>query len=193
MFLITDKKVFDEWERLSGNVGSEPFETVALRASPFLVAAAYSSLFDTDVLTACCRWSRMTNNQEIIASFLSPDPHEYRRLTGNYGAIVFSGEDDVASLSEGLFASQEANGSCSIYDISERMFIFPRSREWMLIGEREADLALLGFKTHTDAEDFSDLGGGIKIFASLEEGADYARSFMNYEVRRELLTSSRHP
>ena len=188
MHLITDHTVFDEWERLSGNVSSEPFESVALRSFPSLIAAGYSALFDTDVLTACCRWSRLNDNQPIVVMFLSPDPHEYRRLTGNYGGIVFSGKDDVHAISSELFANKEENATCSIYDTSERMFIFPRSRDWMLIGEHGADLALLGFKTHADAEDFSDLGGGIVTFASLKDGADYAKSF-NYDVRPELLNS----
>ena len=188
MHLITDHMVFDEWERLSENVKSEPFESVALRSSPYLVAAGYSSLFDTDVLTACCQWSKTKNNQTIVAMFLSPDPHDYYRLTGNFGAVVFSGGDDVADISCELFASRELNASCSIYDTSERMFIFPQSKDWVLIGEREADLALLGFKTCADASHFSDLGGGIVTFASLKDGADYAKSF-NYNVRPELLNS----
>ena len=170
------------WNSLARDRPAEPFELAVLGSFPVLLGAGFSSMFHTETVTAVRTWSSR-NGYQSVAMFLSlPDPEEYCAESGIFGGIVVDGKDEPADIEAALFSAGPDGVPMSIYDVSHRFVVIPEDASWILMGDRDADVALYGFVNDEARQDFMCGAPDLIVFASLEEAARYAKSFMNYDL-----------
>lgn len=182
MHLIESLREIRWWMSLSADDPSIPIEHVPRSTYPCLVAAGFSSMFNREVLSACCEWSKAQGDERIGAFFTKPDPSDFFSDAGFYGGFSFSGQDDPVLVEKSLFQDRNGSGLLSVYEASHRAFILPETAAWMLVGDRDADLALYCFRSERDQVAFLRTGDQIETFETLADAARYAKSFMNYSL-----------
>lgn len=111
-----------------------------------------------------------------------PDPEEYCAESRIFGGILVDGKDEPADIEAALFSTGPDGVPLSIYDVSHRFVVIPEDASWIMMGDRDADVALYGFVNDEARQDFMCEAPDLIVFASLEEAARYAKSFMNYDL-----------
>jgi hypothetical protein len=179
MRMISDLREIGFWTSLSGNDARAPFEVIARSRYSRLVAGSYSILFDARLLGACCAWSKRCD-EEVGAFFAEENPQSFFDEAGYYCGLVFDGNDDPVAVGRKLVEDRNGSPVLSVYEASQRMFVMPQGAEWMFIGDRDADLALLCFGSESRRLEFFSDSEAPTTFESLADGVRHARSFMNY-------------
>jgi hypothetical protein len=177
---ITALADLERWIQLSGDDPELPFDMSLRPGLRFAVFGDYSVLFVPEVVRAVCHWSAECAMQPFAMFFTHPDPVDYLRETGS-GGLVATGADDPASIEEFLTHGNRWKGFFSPYDASHRFIVLPESRAWMFIGDRDADLAILGFSSDAQRQRFMDVAG-VGFFETAADAAAHAQSFMGYAL-----------
>ena len=172
---------------LSGDGPERPFEHAVGRACKLFSYSDYTALFLPETIREACAWSARNDSRPFAMFFTIPDPAHYFADAGSFGGLVATGADDPDAIESFLMQDDHAGPSLSPYDVSHRFIILPDDRSWMWMGDRDADVAIFGFTTDVQQRQFVS-GAGFQMFASLDEAASHARSFMNYSVDKACLS-----
>jgi hypothetical protein len=186
MLPIKDLSELKRWVELSTDDVSLPFETSLGASLKYLAFVDYAALFTPEVMKAVGHWSRQNGLRRFAMFFTIPDPLQYFDKSGFYG-LTATGDDEASEVEEFLTDGNRWKGFFSVYDASHRFIVIPEGRSWMFIGDRDADLAILGFKTEEERQRFVD-GAAIVMFDSLTDAAAHAKSFMSYTLDTAVLT-----
>jgi hypothetical protein len=170
------------WNSLARDSVDDPFELAIVRNFPVLVGAGYSSMFHSETIKAVRAWSWRHGGLTVAMFFTAPDPKEYQEESGVYGGILVDGGDDPADIEDALFSTGVNGSALSIYDVSHRFAVVPEDGSWMMMGDRDADIALYGFVNEASRKDFMHEASDLVVFGSLEDAARYAKNFMSYEL-----------
>ncbi|MET4677159.1 MULTISPECIES: hypothetical protein [unclassified Luteibacter] len=184
---LVDSAEIRGWATLSGDDTERPFEHTVGRACTFFSYSDYTALFLPETIRGACAWSAGNDSRPFAMFFTIPDPADYWANAGSFGGLVATGTDDPGAIESFLMQDDRAGPSLSPYDTSHRFIILPDDRSWMWIGDRDADLAIFGFTTEGLQRQFVS-GAGFRMFASLDEAASHAKSFMNYSVDKACLS-----
>lgn len=175
------------WTTLSGDDPERPFEEVVGRACKYFAYSDYTALFLPETIREACGWSIRNKARPFAMFFTIPDPTAYLADAGSFGGLVATGADDPDRVEAFLMQDDHARRYLSPHDTSHRFIILPDDRSWLWMGDRDADLAVFGFTTEAQQRHFTS-GVGFQMFASLDEAASHAMSFMNYPLDKASLS-----
>jgi hypothetical protein len=179
---IVDSFIMDQWIKISGDVRDEPFEELFGANFIRFSFADFTALFLPETIKAACMWSLENELQPFAMFFTNPEPVDYFIERGIYGGVVATGEDDPEAILSFLTDDNRWAGHFSVYDASHRFFMVPATRNWMVVGDRDADLAIFGFESSSQQDTFMKNLSDI-TFDSMEDAAVHAKSFMRYNLR----------
>jgi len=178
---IVDASTMALWLSFSGDNADKPFEESLGATFGSFFFADYSVIFHSEAIEAACAWSAENDLAPFAMFFSIPEPVDYFIERGVYGGVVATGEDKPSAIVSFLTDDNRWAGHLSIYDASHRFIVVPSGRDWMIAGDRDADLAIFGFKTSSQQESFMKALGKL-AFDSIEDAAAHAKSFMRYEL-----------
>lgn len=181
METIADASMMDKWVSISGDVQDQPFEEVFDATFDRFSFADFTALFFPETIQAACAWSKEHEFEAFGMFFTSPSPGEYFSERGIYGGIIATGNDDPEAILSFLTDDNRWAGHFSVYDAAHRFFMVPASRSWMVVGDRDADLAIFGFKSSSQQDRFMKTLTGM-TFECMEDAALHAKSFMRYNL-----------
>lgn len=172
------------WNSIVGDNQDEPFESVISRRFKIITGAGYSTMFHLSTISAVCGWSSQNGFCPVALYFTIPNPSDYFEQAGFFGGIVVSGRDDPIEVEKFLGRDGPGGLPLSVYDASHRFIVTPEDGSWLLIGDRDADLALYGFKNEDVRASLLGLHE-LPMFDSLKDAARYAKDFMNYDLQMD--------
>jgi len=179
---ITTSDEWSYWNSLARDEAAAPFEAVVAKHFPKIVAAGFSSLFRPESISAVRTWSWNNNHCPVAFFFTIPDAGEHFNESGTFGGVVITGNDDPEEIESALFAMGAKGRPISIYDVAHRFIVVPEDVSWIMVGDRDADVALYGFPDEASERAFMLGGPDIVVFESLDDAARYAKGFMNYDL-----------
>ncbi|KAF1007660.1 MAG: hypothetical protein GAK28_01617 [Luteibacter sp.] len=182
MKVLTDSSLFDQWISRTGNIPEKPFEHVAAIDYRNFMAFGYTEIFLVDVIDAIRSMADDEDAEEICYLFTAPDPRSYFDETGFFGAVTFRPDEPSSDIEEALYAPRRGLEVYSIYETSHRTYVLPSRGSWMIVADRDADLALLCFRSAEDLQRFRLLSPTLEGFDTLADAATHARSFMDYDL-----------
>jgi len=184
---FADEAELRGWMTLSGDDPERPFEDAVGRACKFFLYSDYAALFLPETIREACAWSAGNDARPFAMFFTVPDPVDYFTEAASFGGLVATGDDEPGAIESFLTHDNQIGSHLSPYDVSHRFVILSDDRSWMWIGDRDADLAIFGFTTEAQQRQFI-FGAGLQMFASVDEAASHAKSFMNYSLDRDGLS-----
>lgn len=180
---IHDDAELRRWTDLAGEDPEMPFENVVTKACAYFSFSDYAALFLPETIRAACMWSMRNHSRSFALFFSIPDAASYAEETGSCGGLVTSGVDDVLAIESFLTHNNRSRPFLSPYDVSHRFFIVPEDRSWLWAGDRDADLAIFGFSTVEEQDEFRS-EAGFQMFASVDDAELHAKSLMGYSLDR---------
>ncbi|WP_036111116.1 MULTISPECIES: hypothetical protein [Luteibacter] len=174
------------WTTLSGDDPEQPFERTVGRACHYFSFSDYTSLFLPETIREACDWSTRYDARPFAMFFTIPDANDCSDWGVSFSGLVATGADKGDGIESFLMQTGHTGPSLSLYDISHRFIIVPDDRSWLWMGDRDADLAIFGFTLEAEQQRFASTAG-FQMFASVDEAASHAKSFMNYSLDKTSL------
>jgi hypothetical protein len=187
--LVRDAQLLG-WTTLSGDDPEQPFERTVGRACQYFSFSDYTSLFLPETIREACDWSARHDSRPFAMFFTIPDAKDCSDWGVPSAGLVATGHDEAYSIESFLMRSGHTGPSLSLYDMSHRFIVVPDDRSWLWMGDRDADLAVFGFTSEAERNRFVSTAG-FQMFASMDEAASHAQSFMNYSLDKASLLQRR--
>lgn len=157
------------------------------RACQYFSFSDYASLFLPETIRQACDWSARHGSRPFAMFFTIPNADDCSDWGVSFGGLVATGADKVDGIESFLMRNGRTEPALSLYDMSHRFIILPDDRSWLWMGDRDADLAIFGFTLEAEQHRFVSTAG-FQMFASVDDAASHAQSFMSYSLDKASLS-----
>ena len=169
---ISDKKTFDG---LTSEIYTIIEKDVGLPAMLFkdeigdYLAFEFEQIFGKCFFSGIVNYSIKTNNHSIVFYILEPSPNDYFfKHFAKYSVFKIDNSTSYEEFEDILSNDPGESKADAIVYNSDVILVMPESRDWIVYGSRNWEIAIIGFRNSKTKNAFSDCFNVCDILESVE-------------------------
>ncbi len=184
---ISDKNILEELSLIYNSLFKDSIEFIA---NPFqdkydqFLAFEFDFIFEQILFDPIIKLTNRLKKNRLFFYTIEPSPTEYFfKHFKKYNSFEFSVKSDYADVADIISKNPGFSPADSILFNSRKVALFSESDDWAILGLRDWEMAVIGFKKESTKEIFIDYTDKkMEIFFSLE---NYFDDVCNLQIEQE--------